>query len=326
MSNPLTDIEDRGLLKSVSRGIYRISPLPHEKFKHHSLQEFQLAKLHLYKIESDPFTVRRFDEHIAYDSVFDFFIHTHLEGSAEISQGEARFTLEPGALAVVAGGTPYSIDYREKGSRLILRIPPQIFHERVLGSRIVEFGARVYTGNGLPRIVIDLMTSLAQQADQLSETEQFTVTESLLELVSSVFRSQNGLDNENHGSAQAARMCRILSYLEENYSDHKLTPAKVAAANAVSVRHLHNLFRHSNMTVCKWIWDRRLKSALEDLVDPSLSHKTISDIAYSKGFNDSAHFSRTFKDRFGLSPSAMRNKMRAQQERHAGRKGNDGSD
>ena len=267
----------------------------------------------LYRIESDPFIVRRFDEHIAYDSVFDFFIHTHLEGAADFAQGAAKFTLEPGALAVVAGGTPYSIDYRQKGSRLILRIPHQVFHERVMGSRICEFGARVFNGNGLPRIVIDLLTSLSQQADQLSETEQYTVTESLLELISSVFRSQNELESENHGSAQAARMCRILSYLEENYSDHKLTPTRVASANAVSVRHLHNLFRHSNMTVCKWIWDRRLKSAREDLIDPSLSNRTISDIAYSKGFNDSAHFSRTFKDRFGLSPSAMRNKMRAQQ-------------
>lgn len=311
------DYDNRALLKSVSKGIYKISPVAKKKFKHHSLKRFRLAMLDLYRIESDPFLVCRFDENIADDSVFDFFIHTHLEGSADFAQGEAEFTLKPGALAVVAGGTPYSINYTAKGSRLILRVPHQIFHERVLGRQIHEFGAKIYTGDGLPRIVIDLLTSLSNEANELNETEQYTVADSLLELIGSVFRSQNGLDSENQGSAQAARMCRILSYLEENYSDHELTPAKVASANAVSVRHLHNLFRQSGMTVCKWIWDRRLKSAREDLIDPSMNGKTISDIAYGKGFNDSAHFSRAFKGRFGISPSMLRNKMRQQLEDRA---------
>lgn len=314
MSDTSKNFDDRDFLKAVSRGIYKISPLPHGKFEHHSLQRIPLAKLMLYRIESDPFTVRRFDEHIADDSVFDFFIHTHLEGSAEIVQGEAEFTLEPGALAVVAGGTPYSIDYKQKGSRLILRVPHQVFHERVLGRQICEFAARIYTGSGLPRIVINLLESLSKEAGQLNETEQYTVAESLLELISFLCRSQNGLNGQHQGSVQAARMCKILSFLEENYSDHELTPAKVASANAVSIRHLHNLFRQSDMTVCKWIWDRRLKSAREDLIDPSMSNKTISDIAYGKGFNDSAHFSRAFRGKFGISPSALRNKMLEQQE------------
>jgi len=317
MPNTSTRLDDQTFLKKVSRRVYNISPLPHGKFEHHSVRRIPLAKLMLYQIESDPFTVRRFDEHIADDSIFDFFIHTHLEGSAEIVQGEARFTLEPGALALVAGGTPYSIDYTQKGSRLILRVPHQVFHERVLGRQICEFGARVYTGGGLPRIVINLLASLSEEAEQLSQTGQFTVMESVLELISFLCRSQSGLNGEHRGSAQAARMCKILSYLEENYTDHKLTPAKVAMANAVSIRHLHNLFRQSDMTVCKWIWDRRLKSAREDLIDPSMGNKTISDIAYGKGFNDSAHFSRAFKARFGISPSELRNNMRNQQERRA---------
>lgn len=317
MLDALTNCNNRTILKSVPRGVYRVSPAVNEKFEHDSLQWFPLANLKLYWVESDPLTVLRFDEHIADDSVFDFFIHTQLKGSAEIVQGEAEFTLESGELAVVAGGTPYSINYTQKGSRPILRVPHQVFHERVLGRQVCEFGARIYSGGGLSQILIDLLATLGTEADKLSETEQYTVAESLLELIGSVFRSHNSLDSDNQGCAQAARMCRILSFLEENYADHELTPAKVAAANAVSVRHLHNLFRQSGMTVCKWIWSRRLKSAREDLTDPFLSDKSISDIAYGKGFNDSAHFSRAFKVRFGISPSAMRNMMHEQQERRA---------
>lgn len=101
-------------------------------------------------------------------------------------------------------------------------------------------------------------------------------------------------------------MSRILSYLEENYTNHDLTPARVAEANAVSTRHLHNLFQHSGTTVTRWIWERRLKAAREDLLNPSMADKSITEIAYQRGFNDSAHFSRTFKSRFEISPSHLR--------------------
>jgi AraC-like DNA-binding protein len=33
---------------------------------------------------------------------------------------------------------------------------------------------------------------------------------------------------------------------------------------------------------------------------------SICEIAFSRGFNDSAHFSRSFKDRFGVSPREFR--------------------
>jgi acetamidase/formamidase len=42
------------------------------------------------------------------------------------------------------------------------------------------------------------------------------------------------------------------------------------------------------------------------LSSPAESHHSISEIAYRNGFNDSAHFSRVFRHRFGLSPREFR--------------------
>ncbi|MBK6678374.1 MAG: helix-turn-helix domain-containing protein [Rhodocyclaceae bacterium] len=80
----------------------------------------------------------------------------------------------------------------------------------------------------------------------------------------------------------------MLSYLEENFSDHELTPTRI---------------------------DRRLKAGREDLLDSAMSTLTICEIAYRRGFNDSAHFSRAFKERFGLSPGSLRVKGGATAER-----------
>jgi AraC-like DNA-binding protein len=56
----------------------------------------------------------------------------------------------------------------------------------------------------------------------------------------------------------------------------------------------------------EWVWGRRLQRSREQLADPALAARAVSEIAYAQGFSDCAHFSRRFKARFGQSPSDYR--------------------
>jgi AraC-like DNA-binding protein len=303
----------QSLLDTASKAIFKIKPKPlYKKFESYSISSHQLANLSIYLSTSDPFVVRRRSQDIEDDLAFDFLVLVQLEGTAEIEQEDIRFTVEPDTLAIIPGGLPYNLSFLQTGSRLLLRIPLQVFHERILGRQIRDFGVHVYSGAGLVQITIDLLKSLVAQTRKLEEMEQYTVSEVTLELLAAVLRSKTGFDHSKQGSTQAARMSRILSYLEENYADHKLSPAIVASSNAVSTRHLHNLFQHSGTTVTKWIWERRLKAAREDILNPTMADKSITEIAYSRGFNDSAHFSRAFKARFEMAPSKMRKKVQSE--------------
>jgi hypothetical protein len=133
------------------------------------------------------------------------------------------------------------------GKRLLLRIPLGVFHERVLGRQVRDFGARVFPARGW--LIHRPPQVLVVQAGKLSETEQYTVAEVTLDLIAAVVHAETDFEASQHGSAQVARMSRILSYLEEHFAEHDLTPARVAEANAVSTRHLHNLFQHSGLSV-----------------------------------------------------------------------------
>jgi AraC family transcriptional regulator, exoenzyme S synthesis regulatory protein ExsA len=53
----------------------------------------------------------------------------------------------------------------------------------------------------------------------------------------------------------------------------------------------------------KWLMDSRLEYAKMQLLNPE---KTVSEVAYSSGFENLSHFSRAFRDKFGASPAAMR--------------------
>lgn len=302
--------EVESLLETASTAIFQIRPQPHsEDFKFYSITSHKLAKLSIYLSESDPFTVHRRGRDIRSDSAFDYLALVQLEGCAEIKQGETGFLVNPGSMAIIPGGLPYQLSFLQAGKRLLLRIPLQVFHERVLGREIRDFGAHVFGGDGLNRLTVNMLESLVVQAGFLTETEQYTIAEVTLELISAVVRSAEEFDEYQHGSAQVARMSRVLSFLEENYMEHDLTPAQVAEANAVSTRHLHNLFQHSGTTVTRWIWERRLKAAREDILNPTMIEKSITEIAYQRGFNDSAHFSRSFKLRFDITPSKLRKKV-----------------
>lgn len=53
----------------------------------------------------------------------------------------------------------------------------------------------------------------------------------------------------------------------------------------------------------KWLLHKRLDHALHLLTN---MHKTVSEAAFESGFENSSHFSRCFKERFGTSPLAAR--------------------
>lgn len=302
--------EHAHLFDDVANAVVRVEPRAHDRepFDHYVVNRVKLASLTIHCIESDPVTVFRRGEDILADRVFDVLVHVQLEGQAQITQGDQTFTLGGNAIAIVPGGIPYQVDYPEKGRKIILRIPHRVFHERVMGREACEFGASLLGGGGLVPVIIDLIKSMTLGREgELTDIEQFTVADSFLALMGAVLRSRCGNQKDSPRS-HSARLCRILAYLEESFSDHSLTPTKIASANFVSVRHLHGLFRECGTSVTKWIWDRRLRAGREDLVDPAMNALTISEIAYRRGFNDSAHFSRAFKTRFGIPPGQLRNK------------------
>jgi AraC-like DNA-binding protein len=80
--------------------------------------------------------------------------------------------------------------------------------------------------------------------------------------------------------------------------------SSIAAAHGISIRTLHLVFAGSGMTVSHRIRDRRLRVCSRELARAG-NHQTVTDVAFRCGFNDTAHFSRTFEQAFGVMPSSV---------------------
>nr|WP_315463210.1 transcriptional regulator FeaR [uncultured Rhodoferax sp.] len=95
-------------------------------------------------------------------------------------------------------------------------------------------------------------------------------------------------------------------YIEASLADPCLSPLKVAKRLNISLRRLYRLFEAQDGSVSRYIQQARLRGAAMDLGNFQLREKSVTEIAYTWGFTDSAHFSRSFKKQFEVAPRDYR--------------------
>jgi AraC-like DNA-binding protein len=82
-----------------------------------------------------------------------------------------------------------------------------------------------------------------------------------------------------------------------------LSPSTIAAAHAVSVRTLYSAVDGLGMSLGGYLRYRRLARSHDDLLFGS---DPVAVVALRWGFASPAHFSRVFRDRYGIPPSRLR--------------------
>src|SRR6202790_4207947 len=112
------------------------------------------------------------------------------------------------------------------------------------------------------------------------------------------------------------RSCQPANFLRAAEPDGSRTPSsmphlrdpdlsidQISAELGCTKRYLHMLFSDRGMTVSDHIWQARLQNCRQEL--EAQGGKTITDVAFSWGFSSSSHFSRVFRNNFGIAPSSL---------------------
>ena len=179
----------------------------------------------------------------------------------------------------------------------LISLPPEMIGQLT--------AVRISGHEGLGGMVAPYLSQLASNLDQLAGATGARLAHSALDLVSTVFTRELGLD-DLAADPHRALMQRIRGHIDRHLASTELSPASIAAAHYISTRHLHGLFQEQGTTVSTWIRTRRLEQCRRDLLDPLLSDRPVAAIAARWGFMDAAHFSRAFKSAYGVSPSEYR--------------------
>ncbi len=243
----------------------------------------------------------------------DIFIFAlPLNAPMDVTQSGNRAKIQPGIGVFlttsrpfdVTCGEPSGLDYHE----LVMRIPGPLLRRYV--PNIDEYCASsVQMQQGAGKVMKALIESLLSEGRSLSQNQAERYGLALLDVVAAIapeVMDRKIVQEHPRQLAYARTRQRATSFVENNLSNPRLDVNLVAEHCHVSARYLYTAFEETSTTVGALIREMRLLRCQADILNRSLHHQPITQIALRWGFNSSSNFSRAYFARFSRTPSGER--------------------
>ena len=222
------------------------------------------------------------------------------EGSCTYTVGEHEYELGSGDIIFVPAGLIHSASYGAKPhTRLLLNFPECDVSRRLLpDSRENALFFNTGRTNRLVDTVFERLEKEYERNDELSHEALRVYAEELLIL----FARNDDLAPKN--TQRDGIIDATARYIRSNFaSDVRLS--HVAELMSVSPEHLCRTFkREMGIGFNEYLTDCRLSHA--EYMIKNEPGRSIGEIAYACGFNDSNYFSYKFRERYGTPPTKFR--------------------
>lgn len=233
-----------------------------------------------------------------------------LEGTADLFDGKQHFEIAAGDMTYGPSGVPATLQFETDCRLLFIKVPELALSQRMIAPLSLNVGY-LPGHSGISHVLSGMLHSLAAGLDDISEDElrpvELALTEFLITCLACEGKLSGGDTRVSDASAvRTAHLHRICQTIETWLGDPKLNPRRIADEHGISLRYLQKLFTLSGRTFSGYVRGRRLERCRNDLASPLYGHLSITEICYRWGFNASAHFSRTFREQFGMSPRDYR--------------------
>lgn len=268
-----------------------------------SLASRNLERTSVSVVSSTALLVNRYRKHIAAAEQPYYLLKIQLQGTSVIRQYGNEACLQPGDFTLCSSTEPYQLFFPDTYSQAVFSVPQPLLQELIHSPE--RFLGRRQPGKiAANNVFVQFATSIFTQADQMSPELVSRLEANVLDVL------VTALEAGQHGGAGAGvkteYLYRIKQFIHAHLQDPELGPDKISAALGVSKRYLHMVFEGQGITLARYILYRRLESCRACLGKPEFAHLSVSEIAFKHGFNDAAHFSRSFKQLFGKTPSQLR--------------------
>jgi AraC-like DNA-binding protein len=226
-----------------------------------------------------------------------------LRGTAAIRKHDQPTRLLAGELCLLRASRPLEMDQEERFHTILVDVPKDDLEERSPSWR-AALVRPIQADSGVPAIFRDAVLSLRRVGASLGEAGSKGVSEALIDLIGAVVccavpTSPDCVERSLYHKERIKRFAQL------NLGNPELSVELIADSVGLSARQIHRLFADEEMSLMRWVWVQRLERCYQALLEES-SRRPISEIAYAWGFNDQAHFSRTFRKHFGVSPRDLR--------------------
>lgn len=235
-----------------------------------------------------------------------FELYYMRDGECSYFIGDKLYDVVAGDVVLIPAGIIHRTNYGTKPhTRFLLNFKEDFISPEIYAATLAL--GYLYSNKALVdkiRAVFAMIEDEYLRNDALSSAALKAYTEQLL---IAMIRSENEKKRESGGNMIVEK---TVQYIQENYmNDVKLST--VARLVNVSAEHLSRIFkRETGFGFSEYLTLYRLQRAEYMLYNEP--GRTVGEIAYTCGFNDSNYFSYRFKQRYGVAPTEAREGIEAE--------------
>ena len=237
----------------------------------------------------------------------DFFILFYqLEGSMGVEINSREFLLKPNEYYLYDSQHNHQLIFEDTFNHIAIRVP-----RTKLCSRwhvLSRLGSFKYSAGDDPlaSLIGGNIRSLAEVANELSNTQLELAVDNVFELFNVGIHECTMAESDIRIGPIEAIRARAELFIDNRIADETLAANIVAEHLGISRRYLDQIFKQNGETVYSYILSKRLKKCACELRSHLGSSLSIAEIAYAWGFQSASHFSKCFRQEFGISPSEYR--------------------
>jgi acetamidase/formamidase/AraC-like DNA-binding protein len=232
-----------------------------------------------------------------------------LEGAGESPDGTMMRARD---LCLGTMARPGTVTLTEPFRLLLIFLPAERLDDRL---RRMEFdGGRVTATHGMGQVLTGFLQTIGETIGALDPTRLHPLELSLSELLIAAFTGTEAPPLSGGIDRRKSALQRLMQTIEARLPDTELTLAGLAESEGMSVRAVQKLFQRENLSFAQYVRRRRLQRTAQDLLDPQQSKLLVADIGFRWGFTDPAHFSRAFREQYGMTPGMFREQNSAAAE------------
>ena len=270
-----------------------------------SIRQHTLPSLDVSVVKSGPQKVMRTPGHISRSGDDYFLVSIQARGHGVVRQDGRDAVLAAGDFALYDSTRPYELLFDDTFEQIVLKLPGERLRSELHDTEALT-ATTVSGREGAGHLLLGMIRTLREDIDTLQPASALAVANGVQSILVAGLQTLPAARSPGLSSLTAYHLARVKRRIDDQLADPSLSVGSLAAELGVSASHIHRIFKSEPLTPSQYIWERRLEACSRDLLEPRMAGRPVADIAYGRGFNDAAHFSRAFRERFGCSPREWR--------------------
>jgi len=230
-----------------------------------------------------------------------YLVQFYAKGGYAGQVGDEEVVLRPGDIVIL--DLARTLRTENPSSHLYSLVIPRDVLDTALGKARPLHGEILRRDTGAARLLREHLWTLGECLPGMAASEAPMLAEATVGMVAACFRPTSEARARAEAPLAAATLNSIKRHIEARLAAPDLSPASIAAAFRLSRTTLYRMFEPLG-GVNAFIQERRLARAHAALKLPANKGRRIHEIAFECGFASEAHFSRRFRDTFGVTPTS----------------------